>query len=570
MLQDEIPWTLNDQSLRSWSFSIHSLGMIDLLLVAHSRTGDAKYLDLPLKVSLDWAKKHPRDAKDVDNMAWYDMAVGMRAYRLAYLTQAAEEAGLINDETREILYGALEAHRAELADDAKIIFQNNHGYYQIAGQLALGRRFGATSQPMQELYDQGLERFHRILDKQFSAEGVHREHSPNYHRMVLSALQGIVRSGLISDDTLRQRAHLIEESLAWFIFPSGRVVNFGDSDSHSVLCSAEAAAERWDTVLMRAVATEPPHDLSVPRGLKRFDDSGYAVVRIAAGDEGVPSQDSYLAQTACFHSRAHKHADDLSFVWFDRGEPLLVDAGRYGYLGMAEKGSEAWLDGSWYSDPMRLFVESTRAHNTLEFDTRSSPRLGAKPYGSGIVDSAEADGTFAIESACKQFGSIRHERVLVFRPAEWLITFDVFTDNLKQPHDVTQWFHAAPGSQVTQSAGGFEMETVLGQKLCVVALLPGTESTEVETGVREPRLQGWWSGTEREAEPAPAFGFRQTGSTTGVFATLFTFANAPEPDFEASRCNVTGRRFRLNWSDEAGDHSVSVHRDDGLKIIAAD
>jgi hypothetical protein len=422
---------------------------------------------------------------------------------------------------------------------------------------------------MRALYDQGLERFGKILDMQFSAENVHREHSPDYHRMVLSTLQGIVRSGLIVDEELRLRAHRIEEALAWFVLPSGQLVNFGDSDSRSVQCSAEVARERWDSPLMRAAATCPPHDLPRPQGLKVFRDSGYAIVRTPSDAGDDPAADSYLAQTACFHSRTHKHADDLSFVWFDRGEPLLVDAGRFGYIGKAEMGSGPWLDGSWYTDPMRLFIESTRAHNTLEFDGRNNPRRGVKPYGSAFVAAIETQGIHAIETACKQFSTIRHERVLVFKPGEWLIVFDVFTDNLKQPHDVVQWFHTAPGSSVTPFDGGFSLQTGGGQTLRAIALLSGTSPTEVESAISEPRLQGWWSGKEREALPAPAFGFRQSQATTGTFATLFTFAESPVPDIEASRCNVTGRRFRLAWRDVGGQHFVSIHRDEGLAIVSA-
>lgn len=564
-----IPWDNPDPALRSWSFLIHCLDMIDPLLMAHHRSCEQLFLEPALKIGLDWAARHPRGRDDAPIMAWYDMAVGMRAYRLGYLYQAADAADLLTDHSRQILDRALEEHRAELADDAKIVFHNNHGYYQIAGQLALGRRFAERSDAMRALYEQGLERFARILDMQFSAEDVHREHSPDYHRMVLNTLQGIVRSGLIADEDLRQRALAIEEALAWFILPSGQLANFGDSDSRSVLSSAQVARERWDTPLMRGAATCPPHDLPRPQGLKVFRDSGYAIVRTPSGMGNDPAADSYLAQTACFHSRTHKHADDLSFVWFDRGEPLLVDAGRFGYIGKAEMGSEPWLDGSWYTDPMRLFVESTRAHNTLEFDGRNNPRRGVKPYGSAIVAAVEAEGVHAVETACKQFGSIQHERVLVFRPARWLIVFDVFTDNRKQPHDVVQWFHAAPGSRATSRDGGFALQTAGGQTLHALALLPGTETVPVETGVTEPRLQGWWSGKEREALPAPAFGFRRSQAMTGSFATLFTFAQHPKAAPQASRCNVTGRRFRLAWSDAEGRHRVAIRRDEGLVIDVA-
>lgn len=566
-LNGPIPWNYSFERHRTWNFFIHSFDMISPLLAAYNAFGDRDYLVAATRVALDWAAAHPRSESEVSNMAWYDMAVGLRAYRLAYLYQAAGVEGLLTPEKRRLLWRAIEDHRAELADDSKIMFHNNHGYYQIAGQLAMGRRLAHLNSGMRELFEQGIDRFGAMLDQQFSGEGVHREHSPDYHRMVLTTLQGIIRSGLIDDPGLNDRSAGIERSLSWFVLPSGTITNFGDSDARSMLCDARDAERLWDTTPMRAVTLWPPHDLPRPEGLKLFRESGYAVIRTPCPEAPRDgAQDSYLAQTAAFHSRTHKHADDLSFVWSDQGGEILVDAGRYGYIGKAEQGSEAWLNGSWYADPMRLYVESTRAHNTLEFDGKDNPRKGVKPYGSAIADAVETQGCFAIETRCKQFGAILHDRILVFRPRHWLVVFDVFTDNKAEEHEVRQWFHAAPGAQVTPDEHGYRMELPGGQVLRAGALLPGSEALPVENGVEQPRLQGWWSGQEREALPAPAFGFMKIGQARGSFATLFTFGEGFEPDHQWSQTNVTGRRFRLRWHDDEGEHTVAVNREDGLKI----
>ena len=46
---------------------------------------------------------------------------------------------------------------------------------------------------------------------------------------------------------------------------------------------------------------------------------------------------SYLAQTCAFHSRVHKHADDLSLIWWEHGHQILIDPGKYGYLDPSPK-----------------------------------------------------------------------------------------------------------------------------------------------------------------------------------------------------------------------------------------
>ena len=566
-LKKPIPWALTDPALRSWNFYLHSLDMIDALLAAHSQTGEETYLSPALRIGLDWVRQHPRDAEGVSPMAWYDMAVGLRAYRLGYLYQAAEAAGLLEAGAKAALWTSLDEHRAELADDANIAFHNNHGYFQVAGQLALGRRFKEGSAPMSALYTQGVHRLRRMLDQQFGPDGVHREHSPDYHRMVADTLLGLVRAGLVEDPELLARVDGIENALAWFVTPEGTITNFGDSDSRKMIYSAEGASRKWTTPLMRAVASNGAAGSGWPKGLKVFDESGYAIVRLPdprASDE--ITRDSYLAQTAAFHSRTHKHCDDLSFIWHDRGQPLLIDAGRYGYIGKTETGSDLWQEGFWYSDPMRMFMESTRAHNTLEFDGLDARRKGVKPYGSALVQACERSGVYCIETRCKQHRSIWHDRLLLLKPGQWLVVFDVYTDNLREPHDVRQWFHLTPRHKAHPVDGGYDVALRDGSALSIRSLIGTPEVVDVISGRTEDPIQGWWSENERTVEPADALAFRQTGNPKGVFATLLTLSAKVRADLTVGRSNVTGRKAQLGWKDAFGQHRVEFQRDDQFTL----
>jgi hypothetical protein len=55
--------------------------------------------------------------------------------------------------------------------------------------------------------------------------------------------------------------------------------------------------------------------------MRAFEDSGYFIAR-DRWSNGTKDfeQCSYLAQICGFHSRTHKHADDLSFIWYDRAQ----------------------------------------------------------------------------------------------------------------------------------------------------------------------------------------------------------------------------------------------------------
>lgn len=563
-LREGVPWQLSNPAERSWNFYIHCWDMLDSLLKAHSQTGEGQFLEPSIWVALDWARmfSNPKD-KALSPFAWYDMAVGLRAYRLAYIIDAGTKSGLLAPEDHELLWRSLEQHQMYLADDANISFHNNHGYYQVVAQLAMGRRFAKVSNRMAEAYVQGKARLQRMLSQQFGSDGVHREHSPDYHRMVYDTLKSLIDSRLVIDEYDIRRAYEIERSLSWFVLPNRHIVNFGDSDYRLLSRKPDEANRKWLTPEMQYVVTKGVAGALPPEDYKVFPESGYFIVRRRTAEKTEDfSHYSYLAQTAAFHSRTHKHADDLSFVWSDRGADILVDAGRYGYIGKVEKCTELWEKGFWYTDPNRIYCESTRAHNTLEFDGRDYLRKGVKPYGSAIKRWLRTDKPlFAVETEVKQHGSIRHVRVLIFNPARWLLVFDWFHDNLRHPHEVKQWFHLAPNLQLHKNTDGYHVPIPdTEQPLRVIPLLSGAVLSRPYLAEESPEMQGWWSPKEREIIPAYAFSFKQCGVYTGMFATLFDFSRLLTTETSWSRANTSGRKAKLKWKDDDGEHVVMLER----------
>jgi hypothetical protein len=563
-LNDPIPWSLRTQQERSWNFYIHCWDMLDSLLKAYSETQEKQFIRPAIRVAEDWAEKHSDLSQaDMSPLAWYDMAVGLRAYRLAYIIDAGKDAGLLDQDLRNKLWASLEQHQAYLADDKNILFHNNHGYYQVAGQLAMGRRFAGESPLMAQTLEQGKDRLKAMLAQQFAEDGIHLEHSPDYHRMVLDTLKAMIDSGLVEDADTIAFAETTERALSWFVLPSQHIVNFGDSDYRRMRRSPTEAEQKWRTAEMRYVVSGGKVGQLPAEHLAVFPESGYVAVRTPAKDAPQDfSKSSYLAQMAAFHSRTHKHADDLSFIWSDRGSDILVDAGRYGYLGKTEQGSELWLDGHWYSDPNRVYCESTRAHNTLEFDGKNYPRKGPKPYGSALRRWVQdASGIVAVETECKHFHSVRRVRMLLFLPGKWLVALDWFHDNAQQPHGAKQWFHLAPHLQLLLQGGGYLVSMPSSiEPLRIIGLLDGPFASRPYLGEKKPVMQGWWSAKERDIVPNYAFCYELSGVSTGVFATLFSFSNSLATDTTWNKVNVSGRKAQFRWKDETGAHELRLER----------
>ncbi|MDR1007902.1 MAG: heparinase II/III family protein [Campylobacteraceae bacterium] len=567
-LDGKIPWEMTSDIYRSWNFHIHCWDMLDNLLKAYSINKKEELLKICINIALDWTNKFlDTPFEDCDNFAWYDMAVGLRAYRLAYIIDAALDIGLLSGDKEMLFWKCLLKHQEYLANDSNIIFHNNHGFYQVAGQLAMGMRFYDKSDVMREAFLQGNERMSKMLKQQFSADGIHREHSPDYHRMVCLTLRNIVSAGLISDNEITSFVEKVEKALSWFIIPNGNIVNFGDSDSRSFSCSSTTAKMAWSTPEMHLVCTKGKIEESLPP-VNVFNEGGYFVARFINKENYEKS--SYLAQIAAFHSRTHKHADDLSFVWYDRGTELIVDAGRYGYIGKTENGSKLWQDGYWYADPNRIYCESTRAHNTLEFDNENYPRKGVKPYGSAIKRWCVNEQIVAFETECKHFKSIRRVRLLIFNPAKWLIVYDWFHDNLKKPHNVKQWFHMSTNIKMVSDVDGYRAD-INDESLTVRALLPDMQKSRLFIGETSP-IQGWYSPKERQMVPNYTFCFERNDAIFGNMAAIFTFSSGKViVDYKKTRVTNSGRKGIFCWQDDDGTWQVNFERlkDGELTVLSS-
>jgi hypothetical protein len=534
LLRDVVPWEESLSVSRSWCFHIHCWDMLDSLLSAYSLSGDSSFFDPCLIVAFDWIARYPTLEVDFP-FAWYDMAVGLRVQRLTYIIDIASRLEYLEDSKIGHLLSSLELHRIYLSNDRNISFTSNHGFFQVAGQLAMASSFPELP-GMDSAKVQANERFKRMLSQQFTEEGIHREHSPDYHRMVYRSLRSILRAGLAGDEEAVQFANKIDESLAWFIQPNGFLVNFGDSDYHLMRRGVKSASH-WSSPAMQFMTSGGEIGSPPDSRIGAFPASGFFVARDRWPSSKTEfERGSYLAQTLCFHSRSHKHCDDLSFVWYDRSHEILVDSGRYGYLQKTVPGSELHKQGFWYADPNRMYVESTRAHNTIEIDGKDSSRKGAKPYGSALLRYGETKSNLIFtEAHVCHFKTIHHERVLVLHPGHWILVFDHVHEELDVDHEVRQWFHFAPS--LVPHTEDQQLVMQVGQSpqpLRVASLLPATRLSEIYCGEKEPRYQGWWSPKERTMIPNPAVSFKHQRSTTATFATLFAFCQRIVPSFQQS------------------------------------
>ncbi|HEY2636009.1 MAG TPA: heparinase II/III family protein, partial [Solirubrobacteraceae bacterium] len=393
----------------------------------------------------------------------------------------------------------------------------------------------------------------RLLAAQLGEDGVHREHSPAFHAAALAVLGRILAADLGVDSELAAAREGMEEALAWMITPRGTLATIGDSEPRlrPPAPVAQLVSPHLQHMLTRGRAGAPPE-----ASVRGFPDSGYVAFRRGGADE----QGSYLLQICGFHSRVHKHADDLSFVWHDRGEDLLIDPGRYGYSERTAPGSELHEQGFWYADPKRVYVESTEAHNTVQLDGGSYPRKGVRPYGSGLTRWGERGPVLFSEATVRHHRSIVHSRVLMLCPGEWLIVLDAVADSTGAAHDYVQRFHFGPRLSGRSAGTGLAL-TAPGQPAGIF-MLPFVPAEHVGPvrGQEHPML-GWASSAPGALEPVWTDGFAARDTSRHVFATLLAFGEERPEISDESRTNVSGRRARLVWQADDGRHQIDLNRE---------
>ncbi|WP_072312878.1 heparinase II/III domain-containing protein [Agrococcus sp. Marseille-P2731] len=515
-------WILACRDNRSQGFRLHAWDFMVPLLESWDQDENRDALVWCLSRAADWSRTF-LDGAAHGTMAWYDMAMGLRAPRLAYLLQEALLEGLADDIVQPLIDVAL-VHQRKLFEPAAFNPRTNHGFYTAVGQLAFAKRLHALP-GMGVLTDQGTLRLREVVTTQFAADGGHLEHSPDYHRMLLSSFKDATDDGLLDDPEVGERLERAGEVLGWFIQPDRRLVQIGDSPERESSRASPGATPHTRFLSSGGAAGEPN-----AVELMLLPQSGYAFVRSPQPQQrGDHRSAAYLSFMGGFHSRTHKHCDDLSITWFDAGQELLIDAGRFGYLDPLPADSPLREKGFFYSRPERQYVEGTVAHNTAQADRQDHERRRRAPYGSAIKEAAAIGGAFRLSGAVDH-GHWRHERRIHLVPGSSLRVEDEVRSLDGELHDFNVWWNL-PGTldDPTEPRPGvvaFRLEN--GGEMTVEGLSDAALESPVR-GQREP-LRGWRSRSDFELTPAWSFGYHVTARSEHTFVTCFSISSDASTD----------------------------------------
>ena len=459
-----IYWSADPFEDRNWQFQLHAWRVMDFHLNQYRKTKDATWLKDAAEIVLDWDCYH-LGLGDSSAFAWYDMATGLRASRLAFLLDHILSGQLdIDDADLEALMRLADLH-AEKLQEPEFLSSGNHALFQLAGLNVLCEVvYWRTACRQARSYARTA--FTQLIRTQFTDEGVHTESSPAYHRFVLQVIghiRAVERFGHTDVARILERA---EKVTPWLTYPNGEFIAVGDSAGTGPVLEAPV-----EPVCLSDTSCWAVRDLTT---------SGYAVIRSLP--EVPLDEASLLFISAMAHLTGHKHADGLGFVLMEGGHKIFVDSGKYGYN----------------DDEARRYVLSARAHNVVSLADRT---IGPKDLDveSARIGPIRVNGSeFMIHGAVDRPELFRHERAFHYTPGISLRIKDRLYNRTNKPW--LSHLHLAAGLVPEVDGSGFTVQ--VGDRI-VHAEFEGSGCELILTeGETEP-VQGWVSTGYLELAPAP-------------------------------------------------------------------
>lgn len=539
-LDQPVDWGKINNGDTNFTFQKNALYQYEPLLQYYVDTSDDRYMQIVLFGINDWQSYHQK-AENSHKFQWYDMSTGLRAIKIGTVLEWLIDSGA-KEESWLPLIKMADEHLRYLSDP-EYLGKGNHLLFQMNGIVSLCKQFPELKRCQQAL-PYAEEHFKQEFLQTFFSDGMHSEHSPEYHVYMLEQLQALDATGWydqIAGNVLTDAA----ANTVFLFHPNKEVALIGDTSELSM--SRFNLHPNVEYVLSGGLRGEIPEKSSAS-----FAESGYAILRSDWREKPL-SEHSYLIMQAGHHSNIHKHSDDLSFSWSELGGQILIDSGKYSYR----------------EDEYTPYFKSVSAHNTVQIDEEMLQIDNRSPYGSGIKAVVASNELKAgvIDASVKYIRTdTQHERKLFLQEKQWLAIVDDLNSS-DTARRFTQWFHLTPSAElVSQQSGSFVFYLPVQNKyLHIVEITSEASESTLIKGQDKPYVQGWMSRKYDEKIPNFAVSFNKHGKVAR-FVTLFILSDSSALDI-TSHIDITEQKYQICWSSDQEMQGIMLQIPDN-QIVA--
>ena len=389
-LERDRNWWWQLQALPFLNWYANSLG----LQTEEERT---RYFSLCLDAVHCWINSAKQNKESP--LVWHDHAAAFRMRNLTNWLLFCHNAGLpVNEEVRgEPLASLVIEHLDWIQKDKHYSKHTNHGFDQAMIALTIGLMFNRDD--FEPYRQRNRERLKDEVTFAFTDEGVHKENSPGYQKMMLGRLKQLRAFLPLGEREVAELGERYIEKAETFLraitLPDGCLPMIGDTQGGELGL---------------------PDSTSLDEGLKvyNYGNSGYVIIKGKNQTIGP----FFLLVKNCHFSNYHRHDDDLMIYLWCNGDVILGDGGLYSHN---EKSN------------IRKFMRSPLAH--------SIPYIKGRPVRDrsklASVPKISFDGR-VIYAESFMFGSLITRKVDITRIAEGIVK--VRDGTLSGPHFVNYFF----------------------------------------------------------------------------------------------------------------------------------
>ena len=379
-----------------------------------------------------------------------------------------------------------------------------------------------------------IERMHRELTRQVYSDGAQMELTPHYHGGCMGSyyvvLQEARKYGLELPDDFQALLEKMFDYALYLAKPDDRIPMLNDSDHDSYLAWFARGAELFGREDMRYRATHGARGTPPKHTSYAFPYAGFYVMR-----SGWDRDARYLLLEAGPYGMGHQHEDKLQIDLHAYGRSLLLDPGRFTYVG-----------GPW-----RSYFRGTHSHCTIVVDGRGQDRRATnrrlwvvqEPNDNVWVSNDALD--YAAGSYSDGYGpgaNVVHVRQVLFvKPDYWIVSDRLYDADAATSHGFASQFQFRdPGATVddAQVAQSHNEDA----NLLIVPATAGKYRVDVTEGQTDPP-RGWigWSYHRNHKTPASMVTYRWRGACPeGADMVLFPYPGTERPTVEVKRLDAHG------------------------------
>lgn len=369
---------------------IHGFAFIYPLIQSYKKTKDKIYLNKCIDILENWMSKFRYNGK-ISCMSFHDETTALRLRNLIYLFDISKN--ILDISRVQIIYDEIKYTSDILSRDDFYSVNTNHGFFQDLSLIIYSEyfKFDTNSKTYMTIAQKRIRSYFEYI---FTSDGVHKEHSPEYHFLIISNIKKILQSDLISDYDFYsyiESIYLKSVNFSTYIAkPNFELPHVGDTQ-REIYINKSYKDLYTDTNYKSLVNCEYKEiDLSLDYV---FKEAGYAIFRNEWSMDAV-----YILLTAGYHTSYHKHCDDLSINIYYKGD-IIFESGPFGYM---------------YKDELCKYGYSGFAHNSLIVNNESLPRVDGKYEKVKIIDYKLEKNKACVRAINSRYDEAIHERILEF------------------------------------------------------------------------------------------------------------------------------------------------------------